>query len=88
MKNDRKSEFLKDWIVSKMSKHDWVNGVKVGIETYRFRNKEVPSYVFYFDTGGYGVSQDFEDEFDSVFKVFFPMGNDYDPTAVWEFRYV
>ena len=88
MKNDRKSEFLKDWIVSKMSKHDWFNGVKVGIETYRFRNKEIPSYVFYFDTGGYGVSQEFEDDFDFIFKMFFPRDNDYDPTAVWEFRYV
>ena len=86
---DKKVEFLKDWIERKMSKHDWFNGVKyVEVETYRFRNKEIPDYVFYFDTGGYAVSLDFEDDFDSIFKVFFPTGNDYDPSAVWEFRYV
>ena len=86
---DKKGKFLKGWIERKMSKHDWFKGVKyVDIEPYRFRNKEIPSYVFYFDTGGLGVSQDFEDDFDFVFKMFFSRGNDYDPTAVWEFRYV
>jgi len=89
MKKDRKSEFLKDWIEGKMSKHDWFNRVKyVVIEPYRFRNKEIPSYVFYLDTGGFGVSQEFEDDFDSIFKIFFPTDENYDPTAVWEFRYV
>ena len=86
---DKKGEFLKGWIERKMSKHDWFKGVKyVEVEAYRFRNKEIPDYVFYFDTGGYAVSLEFEDDFDSIFKVFFPTGNDYDPTAVWEFRYV
>jgi len=86
---DKKVEFLKGWIERKMSKHDWFKGVKyVEVETYRFRNKEIPDYVFYFDTGGFGVSLEFEDDFDSIFKVFFPTGNDYDPSAVWEFRYV
>ena len=89
MKKDRKSEFLKDWIEGKMSKHDWFNRVKyVVIEPYRFRNKEIPSYVFYLDTGGFGVSQEFEDDFDFIFKIFFPTDENYDPTAVWEFRYV
>ena len=89
MKKDRKSEFLKDWIEGKMSKHDWFNRVKyVEIETYKFRNKEIPSYVFYLDTGGFGVSQEFEDDFDVIFKIFFPTDENYDPTAVWEFRYV
>jgi hypothetical protein len=86
---DKKVEFLKGWIERKMLKHDWFKGVKyVEVETYRFRNKEIPDYVFYFDTGGYTVSLEFEDDFDSIFKVFFPTGNDYDPSAVWEFRYV
>ena len=41
MKKDRKGEFLKDWIESKMLKHDWFNGVKyVVIESYRFRNNK------------------------------------------------
>ena len=89
MKKDRKGEFLKDWIEGKMSKHDWFNRVKyVEIETYRFRNKEIPDYVFYLDTGGFGVSQEFEDDFDSVFKMFFLTDDNYDPTSVWEFRYV
>ena len=89
MKKDRKGEFLKDWIEGKMSKHDWFNRVKyVEIETYRFRNKEIPDYVFYLDTGGFGVSQEFEDDFDVIFKIFFPTDENYDPTAVWEFRYV
>ena len=89
MKKDRKGEFLKDWIESKMLKHDWFNSVKyVVIETYKFRNKEIPDYVFYFDTGGYTVSLEFEDEFDSIFKMFFPTDLTYDPSAVWEFRYV
>ena len=86
---DRKVKFLKDWIERNMLEHDWFKGVKyVDIEPYRFRNKEIPFYVFYFDTGGFDVSQDFEDDFDSIFKMFFQTGNDYDPTAVWEFRYV
>ena len=86
---DKKGEFLKGWIERKMSKHDWFNGVKyVVIETFRFRDKEVPDYVFYLDTGGFGVSQDFDDEFDSIFKMFFPTDLTYDPSAVWEFRYV
>ena len=89
MKTDKKGEFLKDWIERKMSKHDWFKGVKyVDIETYRFRNKEIPDYVFHLDTGGYSVSLEFEDDFDFVFKMFFPTGNDYDPSGVWEFRYV
>jgi hypothetical protein len=89
MKTDKKGEFLKGWIERKMSKHDWFNGVKyVVIETFRFRDKEVPDYVFYLDTGGFGVSQDFDDEFDSIFKMFFPTDLTYDPSAVWEFRYV
>lgn len=86
---DKKGEFLKGWIERKMSKHDWFKGVKyVEVETYRFRNKEIPDYIFYFDTGGFKVSLEFEDDFDSIFKVFFPTGGSYDPTAVWEFRYV
>jgi hypothetical protein len=86
---DNKGKFLKGWIERKMSKHDWFNGVKdVDREMFKFRDKEVPSYIFYLDTGGFGVSQDFEDDFDFVFKMFFSRGNDYDPTAVWEFRYV
>ena len=89
MKTDKKGEFLKGWIERKMSKHDWFNGVKyVVIETFRFRDKEVPDYVFYLDTGGYTVSLEFEDEFDSIFKMFFPTDLTYDPSAVWEFRYV
>jgi len=89
MKKDRKGEFLKDWIEGKMSKHDWFNRVKyVEIETYRFRNKEIPDYVFYLDTGGFQVSLEFEDDFDFIFKIFFPKDKDYDPTAVWEFRYI
>jgi hypothetical protein len=56
-----------------MLKHDWFNGVKyVVIESYRFRNKEIPDYVFYLDTGGYAVSLEFEDDFDSIFKMFYP----------------
>ena len=86
---DKKGEFLKGWIEKRMLKHDWFNGVKyVDIETYRFRDKEVPDYVFYLDTGGYAVSLEFEDEFDSIFKMFFPTDLTYDPSAVWEFRYV
>ena len=86
---DKKGEFLKGWIERKMSKHDWFKGVKyVNIEPYRFRNKEIPDYVFYFDTGGHTVSLEFEDEFDSIFKMFFPTDLTYDPSAVWEFRYV
>lgn len=86
---DKKVEFLKDWIERKMSKHDWFNRVKyVDIDRFKFRDKEVPNYVFYLDTGGFGVSWEFEDDFDSVFKMFFPTDKDYDPIAVWEFRYV
>jgi len=86
---DKKVEFLKDWIERKMSKHDWFNGVKyVDIDRFKFRNNEVPNYVFYLDTGGFGVSWEFENDFDSVFKMFFPTDKDYDPIAVWEFRYV
>jgi len=86
---DKKVEFLKGWIERKMSKHDWFNGVKyVGVETYKLRNKEIPSYVFYLNTHGYGVLQDFEDDFDSIFQMFFPTGKDYGPISVWEFRYV
>ena len=89
MKTDKKGEFLKGWIERKLSRYDWFNGVKyVVIETFRFRDKEVPDYVFYLDTGGFGVSQDFDDEFDSIFKMFFPTDLTYDPSAVWEFRYV
>ena len=86
---DKKVEFLKDWIERKMSKHDWFNRVKyVDREIIKFRDKEIPSYVFYFDTGGFGASQNFEDDFDSIFQMFFPTDENYDPTAVWEFRYV
>ena len=54
---DKKVEFLKGWIERKMSKYDWFKGVKyVEVETYRFRNKEIPDYVFYLDTGGFGVT--------------------------------
>ena len=89
MKKDKKVEFLKDWIDRKMSKHDWFNGVKyVDREMFKFKDKEVPSYIFYLDTGGFGVSLEFEDDFDSVFKMFFLTDENYDPTSVWEFRYV
>ena len=89
MKKDKRVEFLKDWIERKMSKHDWFNGVTyVDREMIKFRDKEIPSYVFYFDTGGFGVSQEFEDDFESVFKMFFLTDDNYDPTSVWEFRYV
>lgn len=86
---DRKVKFLKDWIERNMLEHDWFNGVEyVDTEPYQFRNKKITCYVFYLDTGGFGVTGEFEDSFDSIFKVFFPTGSDYDPTAVWYFRYV
>ncbi len=89
MKIDKRVEFLKDWIERKMSKHDWFKGVKyVGVETYKSRNKEIPCYVFYLNTGGHDVSPEFEDDFDSIFHMFFPTDGFWDLTAVWEFRYV
>jgi len=92
MKTDKKGEFLKDWIERKMLKHDWFKGVKyMDIKPYNLYNlgeKVIPWYIFYLDTGGYGVSQEFEDDFDSIFQMFFPTDDDYDSTAIWEFRYV
>jgi hypothetical protein len=89
MEIDKKGEFLKDWIERKMSKHDWFKGVKyVDIKQYKLRDKEIPWYIFYLDTDGYKVSTEFEDDFDSIFQMFFPTDDDYDTNGVWEFRYV
>jgi hypothetical protein len=89
MKKDKKGEFLKGWIDRRLSKYDWFNGVKyVDVEVFNDRGNKIPFYVFYLDKNGYVLSQEFEDDFDSVFKMFFPPGVTWDPVAVWEFRYV